>query len=84
MKLEAFKEFVVPKLDMCFGLPEMGKNLDTIVRKTVQQSLGLPGRTCDTIFCVRIAQGGRIIIDEIGNMMITHAVKMLTSPNPLV
>ena len=65
----------------------MGKNLDMFVRKTVKQSLGLPGRTCDTIFFVPVAQGGlglRSIVNEIGNMMITHVVKMLTSPDPLV
>ena len=45
-----------------------GKNLDTFVRKTVKQSLGLPGRMCDTIFYVPVAQGGlglRSIVDEI-------------------
>lgn len=91
MKLEAFKEFVVPKLDYVLrstlAHKKWGKNLDTFVRKTVKQSLGLPGRTCDAIFYVPVAQGGlglRSIVDEIGNMMITHAVKMLTSPDPLV
>ncbi len=91
MKLEAFKEFVVPKLDYVLRSTlvhkKWGKNFDTFVRKTVKQSLGLPGRTCDAIFYVPVAQGGlglRSIVDEIGNIMITHAVKMLTSPDPLV
>ena len=91
MKLEAFKEFVVPKLDYVLrstlAHKKWGKNLDTFVRKTVKQSLGLPGRTCDAIFYVPVTQRGlglRSIVDEIGNMMITYAVKMLTSPDPLV
>lgn len=47
----------------------------------------MPGRTCDAIFYVSVAKGGlglHSIVDEIGNMMITHAVKMFTSPDPLV
>ena len=47
MKLEAFKEFVVPKLDYVLrstlAHKKWGKNLDTFVRKTVKQSLSLPG-----------------------------------------
>ena len=62
MKLETFKEFVVPKLDYVLqstlAHKKWGKNLDTFVRKTVKQSLGLSGRTCDTIFYVPVAQGG--------------------------
>ena len=91
MKLEAFKEFVVPKLDYALrstlGHKKWGKELDKFIRCTVKRSFGLPGRTCDAIFYVPIAQGGlglRSVVDELGNMIITHAVKMLTSPDHLV
>ena len=39
------------------------------------------------IFYVTNAQGGldlRSVVDDLGNMMITNAVKMLTSPDPLI
>ena len=40
MKLEAFKEFIVPKLDYVLrstlAYKKWGKNLDTFVRKTVK------------------------------------------------
>ena len=91
MKLEAFKEFVVPKLDYALrstlAHKKWGKELDKFVRRTVKRSLGLPGRACDAFFYVPTAQGGlglRSFVDELGNMMITHATKMLTSPDPLV
>ena len=91
MKLEAFKQFVVPKLDYALrstlAHKKWGKELDRFVRRTVKQSLGLPGRVCDAIFYVPIAQGGlglRSIMDDLGNMMITNAAKMLTSPDPLI
>ena len=72
MKLEAFKEFVVPKLDCVLrstlAHKKWGKNLDKFVRKSLKQSLGLPGRMCDAIFYVPVAQGGlglRSIFNEI-------------------
>ena len=90
MKLEAFKVFVVPKVDYALQSTlvhkKWGKELDNVVRRTVKQSLGLPGRTCDAFFYIPTAQGGlglRSFVDELGNM-ITHATKMLTSPDPLV
>ena len=61
--------------------------MDKFIRCTVKWSIDLPGRTCDAIFYVPIAQGGlglRSVVDELGNMMITHVVKMLTSPDHLV
>ena len=62
MKLEAFKQFVVPKLDYALrstlAHKKWGKELDRFVRRTVKQALGLPGRACDAIFYVPIAQGG--------------------------
>ena len=91
MKLEAFKEFVVPKLDYAIRSTLAHKNwavkLDKHVRKTVKQALGLPSRSCDAIFYVPTAKGGlglRSIADELGNLLITQATKMLTSPDPLV
>ena len=91
MKLEAFKEFVVPKLDYALrstlAHKKWAKELDTFVRRTVKQSLGLPMRTCDAIFYVPTAQGGlglRGVDDDLGHSMITQAVKILTSPDPLV
>ena len=46
--IRAFKEFVVPKLDYVLrstlAHKKWGKNLDKFVRKTVKQSLGLPGQ----------------------------------------
>ena len=90
MKL-AFKEFVVPKLAYTLrstlAHKKWGKELDKFIRRTVKRSLGLPGRTCDAFFYVPVAQGGlglRSVGDELDNMMITHAVKILTSPDPLV
>ena len=91
MKIEAFKEFVVPKLDYAIRSTLAHKNwavkLDKYVRKTVKQALGLPSRSCDAIFYVPTAKGGlglRSIADELGNLLITQATKMLTSPDPLV
>ena len=59
MKLEAFKEFVVPKLDYALrstlAYKKWAKELDLFVRRTVKQLLG---RTCDSIFYVPTAQGG--------------------------
>lgn len=47
MKPEAFKGFVVPKLDYILRYTlahkKWGKNFNTFVRKTVKPSLGLPG-----------------------------------------
>ena len=87
----AFKEFVVPKLDYALrstlAHKKWAKELDKFVRRTVKQSLGLPTRTCDAIFQVPTAQGGlglRGVVDDLGHSMITQAVKMLTSPDPLV
>ena len=91
MKLEAFKEFVMPKLDYAFRSTlahrKWARELDRFVRRTVKRSLGLPGRVCDAFFYVPTNQGGlglRSVEDELGNLMMTHAVKMLTSPDPLV
>ena len=61
--------------------------MDKFVQRTVKRSLGLPGWVCDASFYIPTAQGGlglQSIVDELGNMMITHATKMLTSPDPLV
>ena len=91
MKLEAFREFVVPKLDYALRSTLAKKNwalkLDRFVRQTVKQALGLPRRTCDAFLYVPPAKGGlglRSIADEVGNLLITQATKMLTSPDPLV
>ena len=91
MKLEAFKEFVVPKLDYALqstlAHKKWGKELHKFVQCMVKLSLGLPGRACDAAFYVPTAQGGlglQSFVDELGNMMITHVTKMLTSPDPLV
>ena len=90
MKLEAFREFVMPKLDYAMRSTLAHKNwalkLDKYVRQTVKQALRLPRRTCDAVFYVPAAKGGhghRSIADELGNV-ITQATKMLTSPDPLV
>ena len=60
MKLEAFKEFVVPKLDYAIRSTLAHKNwalkLDKYVRKMVKQALGLPNRSCDAIFYVPTAK----------------------------
>ena len=91
MKLEAFRDFVMPKLDYAMRSTLAHKNwalkLDKYVRQTVKQALGLPRRTCDAVFYVPAAKGGlglRSIADELGNLLITQATKMLTSPDPLV
>ena len=88
MKLEAFKKFAVPKLDYALQSTlvhkKWGKKLDKFIRHTVKQSFGLPGWTCDAICYVPDLQGGlglNSVIDELGNMIVTHAVKMLTSPD---
>ena len=63
------------------------RELDRSVRRTVKQSLGLPGHICDAFFYVPASKGGlglRSVEDELGNVMITQAVKMLTSHDPLV
>ena len=90
MKLEAFKEFVVLKLDYTIHSTLAHKNwamkLDKFVRHTVKQALGLQRRSCDAVFYVPTAKGGlglRSIADELGNLLITQATKMLTSPDPL-
>ena len=91
MKLEAFKEFVVPKLGYAIRSTLAHKNwslkLDKYIGQTVKQALGPPRRTCNAIFYVPTAKGGlglRSIADELGNLLITQATKMLTSPDPLV
>ena len=61
---------------------------DLQVRHTVKRpALGFPGRTCDAFFYTPTSKGGlglRCIEDDLGNAMITQAVKMLTSPDPLI
>ena len=91
MKLEAFKEFVMPKLDCALrstlAHKKWATKLDRFVRTTVKRSLGLPGRVCDAFFYVPTVQGGvglKSIEDDLGNLLITHAVKMLTSPDNFV
>ena len=91
MKLEAFKEFVMPKLDYAIrstlARKKWAQKLDAFVRRTVKQALGLPRRACDAILYVPTTKGGlglRSIADELGSLMITQAIKMLTCPNPLV
>ena len=91
MKLEAFKEFVMPKLDYVFRTTlahkKWAKLLDRHVRSSVKRSLGLPQRTCDAFFYTSMSSGGlglRCIEDDLGSLMITQAVKMLTSPDPLI
>ena len=57
------------------------------MRQTVKRALELPRRTCDAIIYVPTAKGGlglRSITAELGNLLITQAMKMLTSPDPLV
>ena len=86
MKLEPFKKFVVPKLDYVLRSTlvhkKWAKELDLFIRRTVKQLPGLPGQTCDFIFCIPTAQGGlglRSIVDDLDRSMITQAVRMLTS-----
>ena len=87
MKLEAFKEFVMPKLDYVFRSTlahrKWAMKLDRFVRTTVKQSLGLPSRVTDAFFYVPISKGGlglRSIEDELGNQMVTQCIKILSSP----
>ena len=87
MKLEAYKVFFMAKLDYALRSTLAHKKwalkLDRFVRSTVKRSLGLPGRVCDA-FYVPTVQGGvglKSIEDDLGNLIITHAVKMLTSPD---
>ena len=91
MKLEAFRDFVVPKLDYALRSTlahrTWARRLDRFVRHVVKRSLGLPSRTCDAVFYVPCHQGGlglRCVEDDLGNSMITQAVKMLTSPDALI
>ena len=91
MKLEAFKEFVMPKLDYVFRTTlahkKWAKLSDRHVRSSIKRSLGLPQRTCDAFFYPSMTSGGlglRCIEDDLGSLMITQAVKMLTSPDPLI
>ena len=88
MKLEAFKKFLVPKLDYVLQCTLAHKKWEKeFVQCTVKRSLGLPGRACDTFFHIPTAQGGlglQSIVHELGNMMFTYVTKMLTSPDSLV
>ena len=91
MKLEAFQDFVMPKLDYVFRSTlahrKWARELDRFVRRIVKRSLCLPGRVCDAFFYVPTSQGGlglRSVEDELGDLMTTHVAKMLTSPDPLV
>ena len=91
MKLEAFRDFVMPKLDYVLRTTlahkKWAKLLDRHVRSCIKRSLGLPQRTCDAFFYTSMTSGGlglRCIEDELGSLMITQAVKMLTSPDPLI
>ena len=88
---EAFKEFVMPKLDFMFRttLPhtKWAKLLDRHVRSSVKCSLGLPQRTCDAFFYTSMTSGGlglHCIEDDLGSFMITQEVKMLTFLNPFI
>ena len=72
MKLEAFKEFVMPKLDYAIrstlAHKKWAQKLDTFVRRTIKQALGLPRRASDAIFYVPTTKGGlglRSIADKL-------------------
>jgi len=91
MKLKAFRDFVMPKLDYVpwttLAHKKWAKLLDRHVRSCIKHSLGLPQSTCDAFFYTSMTSGGlglRCIEDELGSLMITQAVKMLTSPDPLI
>ena len=91
MKLEAFKEFVMPKLDYVLRSTlahrKWAMKLDRFVRTTVKRSLGLPSRATDAFFYVPTSKGGlglRSIEDELGNQMVTQCIKMLSSPDDFV
>ena len=73
MKLEAFRDFVMPKLDYVLRTTlahkKWAKLLDRHVRSCIKRSLGLPQRTCDAFFYTSMTSGGlglRCIEDELG------------------
>ena len=91
MKLKAYRSFVHPKLDYplrsTLATRKWAGDLDAFVRRTIKASLGLPKRTCVAVFYTPTAQGGqalRSVEDEVGNAMVTQAIKMLTSPDALI
>ena len=91
IKLEAFKVFVMPKLDYAFRSTlahrKWAIKLDRFVRTTVKWSSGLPICITDAFFYVPTSKGGlglRSIEDELGNQMVTQCIKMLSSPDDFV
>ena len=91
MKLEAYRSFVHPKLDYplrsTLATRKWAGDLDAFVRRIIKASLGLPKRTCVAVFYTPTAQGGqalRSVEDEVGNAMVTQAIKMLTSLDALI
>ena len=54
MNLEAFREFVMPKLDYALRSTlvhrKLARKLDRFTRGVVRGALGLAGRTCESFF----------------------------------
>ena len=78
MKLEAFNEFLMPKLDFVLRSILVHKNwaekLDRFIRSTVKRSLSLPVSACSAVFYVPSSQGGlglHSVEDDLGSLMIT-------------
>ena len=92
MKLEAFKEFLMPmQTGFCaqvyLGAQKLGHEVGSLYQVNCEVVARLPVSTCSAFFDVPSSQGGlglRSIEDDLGSLMITQAVKMLTSPDPLV
>ena len=88
MKLEAFKEFVMPKLDYAFRSTLVHRKwaikLERFVRTTVKWLFGLPIRVTDAFFLCAHLQRRAWLEDKLGNQVVTQCIKMLPFPNDFV